>query len=330
MTSVINPQLTKALRRAAVRATRAPSVHNTQPWRFVLDGDSLQIHVDPSRQLQVLDPRGSRALVSCGSALFNARVALAASGYRVSVERLPDPSNPHLVARVVIDEVAGPGEAALTRLDPMIDVRRMNRRRFSDEVVPSRVVDALVDAANIEGGEVTPIVRPDDRLATTRLTRLAERIEKTDPAYRAELRAWTSDDSGRWDAVPAHSLPVYAGPYPSRRAGEDRAEGYVGTDAASRLSDRTECLLLVGSIDDTPLAWLRTGEALERVLLEITRSGYTASTRSRVIEVATTNEQLRQQLRLQMHPHALLRVGRAPATPPTRRRRLVDVLTEAK
>jgi hypothetical protein len=330
MTSVINPQLTKALRRAAVRATRAPSVHNTQPWRFVLDGDSLQIHVDPSRRLQVLDPRGSRALVSCGSALFNARVALAASGYRVSVERLPDPSNPHLVARVVIDEVAGPGEAALTRLDPMIDVRRMNRRRFSDEVVPSQVVDALVDAANIEGGEVTPIVRSDDRLATTRLTRLAERIEKTDPAYRAELRAWTSDDSGRWDAMPAYALPVYAGPYLSRRAGDDHAEGYVETDAASRLSDRTKCLLLVGSIDDTPLAWLRTGEALERVLLEITRSGYAASTRSRVIEVATTNEQLRQQLRLQMHPHALLRVGRAPATPPTRRRRLVDVLTEAK
>jgi hypothetical protein len=329
MTSVINPQLTKALRRAAVRATRAPSVHNTQPWRFVLDGDSLQIHVDPSRQLQVLDPRGSRALVSCGSALFNARVALAASGYRVSVERLPDPGNPQLVARVVIDESAGPGEAALTQLDPMIDVRRMNRRRFSDELVPSQVVDALVDAANIEGGEVTPIVRPDDRLATTRLALLADRIEKTDPAYRAELRAWTSDDSGRWDGVPAYAVPAHAAPYLNRRSGDDIAESHLGTDGAGALSSGTECLLLVGSIDDDPLGWLRAGEALERMLLEITRRGYAASTRSQVIEVASTNERLRQELRLEMHPHALLRVGRAPATPPTRRRRLVDVLTEA-
>ncbi len=329
MTSVINPQLTKALRRAAVRATRAPSVHNTQPWRVVLDGDSMQIHVDPSRELQVLDPRGSRAMVSCGSALFNARVALAASGYRVSVERLPDPSCPGLVARVVIDESAGPGEAALTQLDPMIDVRQMNPRRFSDELVPSQVVDALVDAGNIEGGEVSPIVRPDDRLATTRLTRLADRIENTDPAYRAELRAWTSDDSGRWDGVPAYAVPAYAAPYLNRRAGDDSAEGFPGADGASELSGRTECLLLVGSIDDTPLGWLRTGEALERMLLEITRRGYAASTPSQVIEVASTNERLRQELRLEMHPHALLRVGRAPATPPARRREFVDVLIEA-
>jgi hypothetical protein len=249
MTSVISSQLTTALRRAAVRATRAPSVHNTQPWRLVLAGDCLEIHVDPSRQLRVLDPRGTRARLSCGCALFNARVALAASGYRVTVERFPDPGRPYLLARVVVDETAGPGEAALTQLDPMIELRHMNRRRFSDEVVPGAVLDALVDAANIEGGEVVPIVRPGDQLATDRLSRLADQIQSADPAGRAELHAWTSDDLGRWDAI-----PVAHGRASAIRPGQDARPD------RSRPST-TQCLLVLGTVDDDPVSWVRAGEA---------------------------------------------------------------------
>ena len=64
-----------------MRATLAPSVHNTQPWRFVLSPDALEIHADRSRQLRVLDPRGRQMTLSCGCALFNARASLAAAGY---------------------------------------------------------------------------------------------------------------------------------------------------------------------------------------------------------------------------------------------------------
>jgi hypothetical protein len=61
-------QTTSALlRHAAMRATLAPSVHNTQPWRFVLAGDALEIHADPTRQLKVLDPTKRQMLISCGA-----------------------------------------------------------------------------------------------------------------------------------------------------------------------------------------------------------------------------------------------------------------------
>ncbi len=317
MTSVMSPQVTTALRRAAVRATRAPSVHNTQPWRFVLDGDCLEIHVDPSRQLSTLDPRGIRARLSCGSALFNARVALAASGYRATVQRFPDPARPYLLARVIVDEAAGPGQAVLTQLDPMIDLRHMNRRRFSDELVPGTVLDTLVDAANVEGGEVVPIVRPGDQLAAGRLSRLADQIQSADLAAQAELHAWTGDELGRWDAVPAVHRQA-AAIRPGQDARPDRGR-----------PSPTQCLLVLGTVGDDPVSWVRAGEALERLLLETTRLGYVACPMTSVIEVEATNEQLRRELGLPMHPRVLLRVGRAPATPPTRRRRLVDVLSEA-
>lgn len=330
MTTMIEPDVKRALRRAAVRATRAPSVHNTQPWRFVLTADAVEIHADWKRQLRVLDPKGRQLQLSCGCALFNARVALAGSGFGARVERWPDSARPDLVARIVADVSAGATvDSELAALDSAIDVRQTNRRQFSDEHVPEDVVDALVDAANKEGAEVFVVVRPQDRLATARLSQQADQIENTDPAYRAELRAWTSDDPHRKDGVQAFAVPhVDAGAEDDLpiRDFDTRGTGWLPTRTRSSLN---QCMLLLGALEDNPMARLRTGEALERVLLEIARRGYAASPLTQMIEVACTNVLLRLELRLMMHPHVLLRVGRAPATPATRRRRLVDVFTEA-
>jgi len=312
-----------------VRATRAPSVHNTQPWRFGLSGHTLDIHADWSRQLQVLDPRGRQLLLSCGCALMNARTALAGAGFAAKVERFPDAAKPDLVARVVADATLGVDDDLLAQLDQAIEVRQTNRRQFSDETVPDEVVDRLLDAATMEGAEITIVTSPDHRLAVARLSQQADQIENADPAYRAELRAWTSDDPCRTDGVPTFAIPHVDG-----RAEDDLPVRDFDTRGGGELpaltrSSLNQCLVLIGAMDNDQHAWLRSGEALERVLLEIARQGYTASPLTQVIEVTRTNVLLRHELGLAMHPHVLLRVGRAPATPGTRRRRLVDVITEA-
>jgi hypothetical protein len=329
MTSLTVEKRTSALRRAAVRATLAPSIHNTQPWRLVLGHDFLEIHADWDRQLQVLDPRGRQLMISCGCAVFNARVALAAAGYEVRVDRFPN-SRLDLIARLTLT-----GETEewppLSAFDPAIETRRTNRRRFLDESVPPEIVYALIHAANAEGAELIAITRPDHRLAVARLSQQANRVEVDDPAYRAELQAWTSDDPRRLDGVPASAAP-YAGPGASNtdavpiRAFDTHGMGWL---PSSSNSSADQCLLLLGSTGDGPEAWLAAGEALEHVLLEVASRDYAASPLTQVIEVAQTHQALRAELNLTMHPNVLLRVGRAPETVRTRRRRLVDVLSEA-
>ncbi|HZY75492.1 MAG TPA: hypothetical protein VFE40_04170 [Jatrophihabitantaceae bacterium] len=327
MTTVTDTRLSRALRRAAVAATRAPSVHNTQPWHFTLTGDALVVRADPNRRLQVLDPRGRQLTLSCGCAVFNARTALAAAGYASTVLRFPDPLDSTVLARIVVDR-AGEPDPALAALAPFVELRQTNRRAFSEEAVPPEFVGLLVEAASREGGLLEPVERPKDRHAVARLSQLAERQESSDPAYRAELRAWTSADPSRADGVHASTVPhVDAG------AEDDLPIRDFDTHGAGALPTRTHssaaaCLLLLGAREDDPESWLRAGEALERVWLEITRHGYAASPFTQVIEVQQTNALLRSELQLTMHPHLLLRVGRAPRTPETRRRRLVDVLTE--
>ena len=327
MTTQTRPRA-QALRQAAVRATLAPSVHNTQPWRFVIGAETLEVHADRTRQLRVLDPTGRQLLISCGCALLNARVALAGAGHDAVVERFPDRTRPTLLARVRIGDEPVDWRP-LGKLDSVIEHRQSNRRRFSDDPVPPDLVRDLVAAAAVEQAQLFEITQPEHRSATARLTQDADRQQNADPAYRAELRAWTSADANRRDGVPAIAVPHVDG-----GAGDDIPIRDFDTSGMGWLPGKTrssmdQCLLLLGTTADRPAGWLRAGEALERVLLEATLAGYAASLFTQVIEVPHTRYLLRTALGLDMNPHVLLRIGHAPKTPASRRRRLVDVLSES-
>lgn len=328
MTGTLPASTAQLLRRAAERALRAPSIHNTQPWRFVLTGDALEIHADHDRRLTVLDPRGRQLMISCGCALFNARVAIAAAGHEPIIDRLPDPDRPELVARVWVGRQRyWPGGTAL---DEAIDRRRTNRHAFADVPVPGWLITELEQAARAEAGLLFPITRAAHRDAVLRLSAVADTFERADPAYLAEIAAWTTDDPRRPDGVQAATVP-YAGPLTNERdplpiRGFDvRGMGWL---PATSNSGRDQCLLLLCSHDDSPRGWLRAGEALEHIWLKLTDRGFWASPLSQAIEVRNTHDQLRAELGLAAHPQTLLRVGHAPETVATPRRPAAEVIEE--
>jgi hypothetical protein len=51
-----------ALEAAARASLRAPSVFNTQPWKWQLTGEALQMSSDPERRLGVTDAEGRLAV----------------------------------------------------------------------------------------------------------------------------------------------------------------------------------------------------------------------------------------------------------------------------
>jgi hypothetical protein len=327
MTDALVTVTTAVLRQAAVRAVQAPSIHNTQPWTFVLAADRLDIHIDPERRLSVLDPRGRQLMISCGCALLNARVAIAAAGHQPIVQRFPDPANPNLVARLSVGDVSPAGRDAA--LDLAIDQRRTNRRAFMDEPVPRSFVTKLVAAVRAEGAVLVPVTSPSHRAAVAELTALAARLENEDPQYLAEILTWTTDDPRRPDGVQAASMPYEAdrrgGPTPIRSF-DVRGMGWL---PPARNAGRDDCLLVLCSDEDEPAAWLRAGEALERMWLELTDHGYWASPMTQVVEVRATHDRLREELGITAHPQLLLRVGRAPEAMRTPRRREQDVIVDA-
>jgi hypothetical protein len=307
-------------------------VHNTQPWYFVIGQGMLEIHADFTRQLQVLDPTRRQLIISCGCAVFNARVSLATDGFAAEVQRYAPSDDRGLLAELTGSPSS---DRSLAALDPVLELRRTNRRQFADDQVDPELLATLGGVAALEGASLFLIDEAPHRAATARLSQRAEAIEEANPAYRAELRAWVTDDQRRSDGVPLATLPridrrprneaLPADEVPLRHYGDPGPAGLAGHSRPST----HQSLLLLGTDRDDPLGWLRAGEALERVWLEVTRAGYAMSLFTQVIEVASTRAELRSELGLGMCPHVLLRVGRASATPAARRRKLVEVLRHA-
>jgi nitroreductase len=317
----------QALYRAAARATLAPSIHNTQPWRFVIAGDRLELYVDPARAVPVIDPDGRQRTLSVGAALFGVRLSLAAEGHTHTVELLPDPvGRPELMALVTITG-REPADPFSRRLDSAVRSRHSNRREFGTEPVPSAVTDALMRAADAEGAALQ-FVRADDRVALAVLAQRAVQEQEADPAYRAELRSWTGNDPTRVDGVPALAVPHLA---PRSQAREDVPMRRFDTTASGQLpaltrAGREPAMAVLTTPVDRPGDWLVAGQALYRVLIELTEAGFVASLFSQVCEVPGVRAALRRRLRLDQWPQIMVRAGTASPTAPTPRRPLSDVI----
>lgn len=302
----------RGLEQAADLAMLAPSVHNTQPWRIVLHPDRMELWADRTRQLMVLDPTGRELVQSVGAALLNARVALSTEHWAVEVERVPRPSTPDLLA--VVRPVSGPADPALAALEPAVARRRTNRRRYTAEQVPDDLVRHLTAQAAEEGVSLVPVLTDTHRRLVARLTQQADGIQNAAPAYRAELRRWTTRPAAAGDGVPSTVVPRVDG-----RARDDVPVRDFDTQGLGDLPSETgsrvdQTLVLLATRSDDPSAWLRAGEALQRVLLELTTRGWVASPLTQVIEVPITRTQLRAALTWDAHPQMLLRIGRAART----------------
>lgn len=326
MASIVAPDIALLLRRAAQRATLAPSIHNSQPWEFVLGENRLDLRVDASRQLPIIDPTGRQRAISCGAALFGARVALAADGLEVATELLPDAGDQDLLATITVIGRSAEAAQQAARLDAAADNRHSNRRQFASDEVPDAVIEVLRNAAAVEGAWLQPVLSMDDRIAVATYSQHADALQNADRAYRAELRAWTTSDPQRLDGVPASAIPQATG-----GSQDDIPIRDFDTQSAGQLPEQTrsslkQTMLVLGTDGDTLRDWLLAGQALARILLELTDAGLVGTIFSQFAEVASTRQALRQDLRIGGMPHLLLRVGRAEPTPPTPRRQADDVI----
>jgi hypothetical protein len=295
-------------RAAVAMANRAPSVHNSQPWRWRIGPSSIHLFADPDRALPATDPDGRGLLQSCGAALHHLRVALLAQGLASDVHRLPDPSRPtHLAAVEVRPHRPAPEDLARATA---IENRRSDRRMFSTWPVPDTLLDVLVHAAAAEGAELRVLARESERLAVARLVERAAVVQALTPQLSQEVAMWTGRLRGAQDGVPAANVPAQPdGTVPVRHfaAGEQEQIG-LGRDE----SDGTVLAVLSTDTDDA-LARLRAGEALSAVLLAATRIGLATDPISQPLEVAETRTQLPAAVHPgRAHPQVLLRLGWAP------------------
>jgi nitroreductase len=318
------PASAAALAEAATAAGYAPSIHNTQPWRWRVQPDRLELFADRSRQLAATDPQGQLMVLSCGTALHHARVALAAEGWAAQVLHLPDPGEPDLLARIVVTGRI-PVTTEAMRLVQAMQIRHTDRRPVSDEPVSTAAVDAIIAAA--AGAGRLHVLTSDQMLNLAAAATRAAAAEEEDPEIREELAYWTSRGRSEGLGVPTDVLPERA-PQTTVPA---RDFGRPGTLPVGPGHDRAAVYALLFGEDDEPESWLRAGEALSAAWLTATELGVSVVPLSGVIEVPGTRQTLRGMLAGLGYPYLVLRLGRAdpehagpPRTPRLPATQLID------
>ncbi|MEV0063186.1 hypothetical protein [Nocardia sp. NPDC050718] len=313
--------------RAAIRlGCRAPSVHNTQPWRWVFDGTALELWRDPTRVLTEADPTGRQAVISCGAALHHVRTAFAAAHWHTEVTRLPDPDRPDLLARIEFAPWPDPPIGELRRAEA-ID------RRYTDRL-PMAAPIGLSSVMSTVGGLVAPhdldvdVLPEDARPRLTTASEQADALRTYDMQYQAELR-WWAGHSEKSDGVPPTAL---ASESERARVGVARAFPAPGRSARrGELDDDHARLAVLSTGAEATLDWLRAGEALSAVLLECTASGLSTCALTHITELPANRRLLAGLAGRPGAPQVVVRIGIAPGDeqhPPTPRRPLTEVLTE--
>jgi len=292
----------RALARAIVAARRAPSVFNSQPWRWLIADGVAHLRADRERGLRAIDPDGRLLTVSCGAALHHARVALAGMGVLAEVSRFPDPVDPDLLARIQVTGL-GVAEPAAIREQQAMALRRTDRWPFADIEVPAELVERLRAAAEAQGAHLH-VLRPDAVVTLSVAAQVAAAAELADPAYRAELAEWTVR-SAAYDGVPALTA-VAPGPrvVPLR----DFTPG-APVPQSGDVVDRHACYAVLFTDSDTARSWLAAGEALSAVLLTATMDRLAASPMSDVVEAPASRRLMRELLSGIGYPTLALRLG---------------------
>lgn len=303
-------------------ATRAPSVHNSQPWRWRVGPHSVHLFAERSLQLEHTDPDGRDLLVSCGIALNHCAVALAALGWPAKIHRLPNPEEPDHLASLELHR--GPAGEMDISLASAIPRRRTDRRHFSAWPVPPGHV-AMMGARAARMGVTMRRIDPDDDFRA--ILEWARRRHGEDAGYLSELAAW----SGRYGAVagvPARNTP--APDLDAQVPGRIFAGTALSQPEDSTAADDHGVLLALGTAADDAVARLRAGEATSQILLTATSMGLASCIFTEPLELTETRDQLQARVFGNSHfPQVLLRIGWLPPNadplPATPRRALSDV-----
>ena len=299
-------------------AVRAPSVLNTQPWRFAVGDGSVRVYADRDRQLAALDPDGRELTMSCGAAVLYLRIAARHAGWDASVEPFPDASDPDLLAAVTFAPGHRPGSD--DRLFRALALRRTHRQPFAPEPVPFGVASELAGAASAEGASLRAVTDRADKDRLAGLVVQAITAQGQDAAVVADVKRWLRPSG---DPRPDGVRDTAQGPWDWHAATRTTAASVAAYKG--RVVREAPAVVVLWTPGDAPADWLAAGQALARVLVVAADRGLAASYANEPVEARALRPRVAEVAGSDGAPQALFRVGYPEPEPGSSRRPARDV-----
>jgi hypothetical protein len=306
-------------------AIKAPSAHNSQPWRFEVCGaSSVRVYADRSRQLPIGDAHGRELVMSCGAAIENFVIAARAFGFDTAIAPLPDAGEPDCLAVMTLSPGEWPTDEESLLFDA-IDVRHTTRGPFAGLPIDPPIVSALAASAACRNATFVTIDAAPTRVRLRTLIEEGDRRLFANAPWRSELASWIRRPRGG-DGISLGQAPAPL----ARLAVRTFDLGPRVARADGALAQEAPLLAVIATASDSTMDWLAAGRALERVLLTAARYELQAGFLNQPCQVAELRLQLRALILDVGHPQVVVRLGRpAEALRLAPRRELSAVLVPA-
>ena len=314
---------TPALQKLVHAATLAANGHNTQPWKFALRENAIEIHPDYSRQLAVVDPEHRELWMSLGCALENLLVAARAGGFAPEVT-YPDTAD-------LIHIQLTPDTPQPDTLFEAISQRQNTRSEYNHQPIPTADFNRLQSLPLEPGIHLWFISAPAELETVVEYVNQGNLSQYATPAFIDELIAWLRFNK-------KEALASLDGLY-SVCSGNPEVPGWLGrifvsgtkpqqqADIDAKKLRTSSAAVVIASATERKADWVRTGQVYERLALQTTALGIRSAFLNQPIEVASVRPQFRSALGLGSDsPQLLVRLGYAPTLPRSLRRPVDQVL----
>ncbi len=293
---------------AAVQiAERAPSIHNTQPWRWILDDNGLTVAPDPERHLAVADPDGHSMNISVGAAVGLTELALAAQGWQTTTTVDADGT-----ALIVPIGRGAPDPDDEQAVDLALE-RRSDRRQFAPVEVSEDDMETLRVAGHDGDARIEFPHGRDQRVTLAVVLGQADRFSADDPAYVAEMQHWITDPQVHADSgIPLSNLPHV--PEGAQRRLETPQRNFEVGVTGQQLIDtdviEKPLIAVVLTDADQPRDHIHAGRAMMRLMIAAQGLGLSTCIMSQAVDLPAFRTRVQNMMSWVGHPQVMLRVGR--------------------
>jgi hypothetical protein len=277
--------------RVLAAAARAPSTHNSQPWRVrVLEPNEWTVEADTSRRLPAVDPADRELVLSLGAFLEVLVTAAAALGFDARIDEAPGGAFPPAVGRVRLSRA--PSSARGVEQLQRIAQRRTLRKGYSSAPLAKDDLDALTAALGPRARWFPPGTREADWLREVAVQSFEHQTWR-EPAQQ-ELARWIrfSDAEARRsaDGLTPDTMEVggLAGFYMRHFMDPESvtAKNFRdrGVDAVRAQAREGAGWFALGALDESMGSLLGAGRALARMALLLRERRLAAHPMSQVLE----------------------------------------------
>ncbi|RLI77827.1 hypothetical protein DRP05_09120 [Archaeoglobales archaeon] len=303
-------------------AVLAPSSHNTQPWKFSIKGNNIEIYVDFTRQLHEVDPEKRELYISVGCAISNLLLAAEHFGFGYKLKYFTGEEG-ELVA--IIELYPDKRETDL-ELFSQIFLRQTNRGEYEPKEIEGEKLQKL--KACVDDLRLDLITDQKTKSEIAKLISLAHKIQLSNKAFRKELASWPRHNwskAGDGMAGYAFSIPSIMSLFGSFFIRTfDISKSQAKKD--EELANKAPIIGILSSTEDGKLSWVKVGVTFEKVMLMATKLNLSIAFFNQPIEVPELRKELRTLLGIAEFPQLMFRIGYTKPTKYTPRRRLEEVI----